>query len=547
MYNERKENFSLKDFAIQILFVVLFVFILIWLFPSKSFIKENVGQNQVANKEMVHDALFNENVMMMKDAATSYYTKSRLPEKVGDSKTLTLREMLDNKLILSFVDSNGNQCDLDESYVKITKMDDEYRMKVNLTCSSKSDYIMVHMGCYSYCDTAICEKEVVEKVDSKKTTKPKTLKNVKYEYALPIKTSVTATPKNQYTCPIGYSLSGSTCYRAESSSATESPTYNTTSSCPYGYTASASTCYKTETINLAAGSTNYSCPSDAKEEGTSCVRRVTSTPRETSPDYTCDKAGYTFNATTKTCTKTDTIKATASTKTTYACPSGFNLSGTTCSKTVIKTVADKADVPSGIIAKTSFGGTCSGCANKTTYTYSTTTTQNATPSTKTTYTCPIGYTKSGSTCTRTLTGTYSTSTAVYCVSGYQLEKNDTVCAKYVTTSATQNTTSGSCPLGYTKNGTTCTKTSYANFNVSYTPSCRYGYTLYGSTCYGSSSTVSYANPTIKTVYSCPNLKDYKVEGNKCVHTTTKKVWSKSKKDSSLTKQGYKLTGKTQSA
>ena len=44
-----------------------------------------------------------------------------MPEKVGDSVKLTLQDMLDKKLILPFLDKDGNECDAKKSYVKVTK------------------------------------------------------------------------------------------------------------------------------------------------------------------------------------------------------------------------------------------------------------------------------------------------------------------------------------------------------------------------------------------------------------------------------------------
>ena len=36
MYEERKDKFSVRDLVLQILVIALFVFILLWLFPTKS-------------------------------------------------------------------------------------------------------------------------------------------------------------------------------------------------------------------------------------------------------------------------------------------------------------------------------------------------------------------------------------------------------------------------------------------------------------------------------------------------------------------------------
>lgn len=151
MYNERKDSFSIKDVVLQILFVVLFIFILMWLFPSKSFLKDSL--------EPLYDRIFNENILNMKESAKGYYTTPRLPQKVGDKVSMTLGDMLDKKLLIPFKDSKGRSCDNTSSYVQVTKMDEEYIMKVNLKCSEQENYILVYMGCYDYCKTTICEKE----------------------------------------------------------------------------------------------------------------------------------------------------------------------------------------------------------------------------------------------------------------------------------------------------------------------------------------------------------------------------------------------------
>ena len=161
MYNERKDSFSIKDLIVQILFIVLFVFILIWLFPTKGNIQD--GLDGVNNKfDVLTNRIFNENLQTMKEAAISYYTTSRLPQNVNDVKTMTLREMLEEKLLIEFKDANNKSCDLDASYVSITKLEDEYLLKVNLSCTDNDAYILVHLGCYDYCLTDVCENKDVE-------------------------------------------------------------------------------------------------------------------------------------------------------------------------------------------------------------------------------------------------------------------------------------------------------------------------------------------------------------------------------------------------
>lgn len=157
MYEEEeRRGFPLKEFLLKLILIIVFVLLLVWLLP----IPDLTGLNS---------KIFSANVGEMKDAAISYFTTERLPQNVGDSVTLTLQEMLDMKLLLPFKDKNGKSCDTRNSYVKLTKMENEYEMKVYLKCSEEEDYIIVHLGCYSYCESAICEKEEEPTTPSKGT------------------------------------------------------------------------------------------------------------------------------------------------------------------------------------------------------------------------------------------------------------------------------------------------------------------------------------------------------------------------------------------
>src|SRR5574344_1346537 len=155
MYNEQA-NFSIKNVILQFLFVALFI--LIWLFPLKSDLKKVTTSGENTDLTVLTDRIFNENIISMKDAAKSYYTTSRLPKNVGDKVKMTLGEMLDKKIILPFTDKDGKTCSLTESYVEITKYDEEFIMKVNLKCGNEENYLLVYMGCYDYCSTTLCEK-----------------------------------------------------------------------------------------------------------------------------------------------------------------------------------------------------------------------------------------------------------------------------------------------------------------------------------------------------------------------------------------------------
>ena len=168
MYEERREKFSFKSFFLTLLLVLLFVFLMLWLFPTKNYINSKLGStNDIENLSILYDEIFANNVARMKDGAVGYFTNERLPKTVGESKKLTLQEMYELHLVLQLKDKDGNPCDTTRSYAEVTKYTEEYRLKVNLSCGTQEDYIIVYLGCYDYCPNGTCEKKVA--TPSKKT------------------------------------------------------------------------------------------------------------------------------------------------------------------------------------------------------------------------------------------------------------------------------------------------------------------------------------------------------------------------------------------
>lgn len=154
--NERRQ--TLKGIFVKIVLVVLLIFVLMMLFPTRGFVTNYVDE-KVSETGGVDN--FNNNLLAMATAGSGYFTASRLPEETGDTVKMTLGEMYDNKLLVEFSDSNNRVCDNNKSYIEVTKDEDEYTMKVNLSCTDKEDYIMLHMGLdgtqFPSTSTARCE------------------------------------------------------------------------------------------------------------------------------------------------------------------------------------------------------------------------------------------------------------------------------------------------------------------------------------------------------------------------------------------------------
>ncbi|MBE6152245.1 MAG: hypothetical protein E7165_02900 [Firmicutes bacterium] len=462
MYEER-EKFSLKEVILQIVLVVLFVFLLLWLFPTKNYVDKKL-EGEVNS---VNGQVFSQNVETMKDAAISYFTTSRLPKKIGDKVTLTLGDMLDKKLLIPFLDGNNKQCSLTESYVELTKMDDEYILKVNLNCSDKSDYILVHLGCYSYCESGLCEKqETTTEPETKPTVKPTVTKKYQYEYELV--------------------LDGKWGEWSNWSDWSEIKTE------------------KTDYRNVKTKEESVVSGTETVKVGTETIVKEA---KENKTSY-CP-AGYTLNGTkcSKKVTKTDTIAATATTN--NSCPTGYTLNGDVCSKEVeyissykkgeyVKTVYNASYVPKD--TKQYFYEEVGAdyvfdCDNE----------------------CAFRW-----------------------IYTYEVYKSEAVYKTKIDTVEKDSTTKYSCPSGYTLSGTKCNKkvttTDEINASTKVNYSCEAG-DLVGKTC------VTYKDK-YETINIYKKVTYYSYQTREFISGERKTVWSNTQNDKDLIAKGYKLTGKS---
>ena len=134
MYDETnityKVGINWKDILIKIIMLILFILLLLWLFPK-------------ADLDVFYDQVYTNNIKTMKEAARNYYTVDRLPANVGDQTSMSLKEMVDNKMIIRFTDKDGKTCDESSSGIEITKIsNNEYSMKVALNWGDQKDYIL---------------------------------------------------------------------------------------------------------------------------------------------------------------------------------------------------------------------------------------------------------------------------------------------------------------------------------------------------------------------------------------------------------------------
>ncbi len=550
MENEERKGLTVKDILIRLILVIIFIFLLIWLFP-------------MPNLKPLNNQIFADNVDRMKDVAKSYYTLERLPSNINDSKRMTLKEMINSKLILPLMDSNGKYCSTKDSYIEITKLENEYVIKVNLSCSDKTDYIIEHFGCYDICSNE-CKLLDEALTTTKKTTTKKNSTKVSsdlYEYEFLKNTCTQAF--EQYVCPTGYYLVGDSCIKNSSETIVKNATKKvTTTSTTDKKDAEAVVNSSSEIVGKTCTNKNVTSTINASTDTTVYSALATTTTQK----ITADKINsYDVKGAVGTVTVTNANYITVQNYRVITADKIISSYNWTYDYTKIATEANLAyeNATEKLVYVDTFSEpTCSTCATMVVYykyyhyvkeagnyTYSC----DAYPgyslydgnkcriATTTSKSCPSGYTANGSVCTKQ---SVSYSCSAY-GSDYVLDSSNNTCKKTTTSYScpsgttqtsdpkycAKSTTTYSCPAGTTSIGNNkCSKTSY------YCPSNTSDktYTLVGNKCSVITKTQSCTCPsgsteatdgtcvkkTSSTTYTCSSYPGYTLSGKTCSKTTT---------------------------
>ncbi len=147
----KKLNIEWKSLLIKMGILLVVIFIVLWIVSLFNKGNKNVESNLSIN------------LQAMKSAATDYFTGTRLPSSVNGKKKLTLGEMFQQKLVPEFRDQNNKSCDLVDSFIEATKLNNtDYTIKVKLVCGSESDYII---NTVSFVDNSTDNNTVTPKPD----------------------------------------------------------------------------------------------------------------------------------------------------------------------------------------------------------------------------------------------------------------------------------------------------------------------------------------------------------------------------------------------
>lgn len=130
MYQDEKVSINWFKIGLRLVTLLLIIFLAIKLV----FILRDNKTNVVENNEM------KEKIKLLEDASKKYFTEDLLPKKPGESVTVTLKELMDKKLIKEIKDEQNKDCDISLTNVKVTRLDNEYQYKATLKCNNYEDY-----------------------------------------------------------------------------------------------------------------------------------------------------------------------------------------------------------------------------------------------------------------------------------------------------------------------------------------------------------------------------------------------------------------------
>lgn len=98
--------------------------------------------------EEKRNAILYKNVESILNTTLTYFKNNDLPKNIGDSSSFILEEIKNLSYINEIKDENEKYCNYLDSYVILTKLvNDEYRLKVYLKCSSKEKTVVEKVTC----------------------------------------------------------------------------------------------------------------------------------------------------------------------------------------------------------------------------------------------------------------------------------------------------------------------------------------------------------------------------------------------------------------
>lgn len=301
MYNENENRVDwtkiIKRVGIMVVGILLILGIITMI--NKCSKNDEKPSNKTNNEEVSLTKQLDE----FESALLKYLTSENLPSEVNATKTIRLK-ILTNKGLATNLTDKKSSCDTNESYAEVTRLKENYAIKLSLTCGKNKEYRIFYAGCFENCKDGICKGE------ENSTGGVCTIKNVTPSDD---KNNTNNTTNNSNNTSNNTSKPNNTTNNTKPST-NNKPNNNTTnnntnSSNNNSNTTNTSTPKKTLYEHKKCDVTSYTCESGTLD-GYRCTKVNEYTiygnviKSNTNPvKYSCEDDDYRFNPNTKTCTK----------------------------------------------------------------------------------------------------------------------------------------------------------------------------------------------------------------------------------------------------
>lgn len=131
MYENDKIRINWMKIGIR---VVIAFLVLILTIKLVAICLENRNYNETKSN-------FDDNLKVIDAFAKEYFKGELLPSKAGGFNKISLQELVDNKKIDPVYDEHNEMCNLEESFIKVTKLDGEYQIQSYLVCGEQENYL----------------------------------------------------------------------------------------------------------------------------------------------------------------------------------------------------------------------------------------------------------------------------------------------------------------------------------------------------------------------------------------------------------------------
>lgn len=162
MYQEENNSFQWLKLILRLVIVLLVVLLTL----RFVFI---ISSNSLGKK----DTTFDNNLKYIDNISKGFFNEKNIPKVIGESKEYKIEDVL-SKDQIDYMNKNYNKIDYENSYIKVTRLENEYQIKTLLTYNGETNYINSFVNIEKENTTIKVSTTKIKTTKKKVTTKAQT-------------------------------------------------------------------------------------------------------------------------------------------------------------------------------------------------------------------------------------------------------------------------------------------------------------------------------------------------------------------------------------